>query len=66
MTINPPKTNGEELTVEAKDEAGNPSQPNTVKADDSTPPAKPENLGVSDDGTRGVTFSGNGWNRAAP
>ncbi|WP_230589801.1 Ig-like domain-containing protein, partial [Gallibacterium anatis] len=52
VTINPPKTNGEELTVEAKDEAGNPSQPNTVKADDSTPPAKPENLGVSDDGTR--------------
>ncbi|MEH8108942.1 Ig-like domain-containing protein [Gallibacterium anatis] len=52
VTINPPKTNGEELTVEAKDEAGNPSQPNTVKADDSTPPAKPENLDVSDDGTR--------------
>ncbi|KGQ48524.1 hypothetical protein JL04_07745 [Gallibacterium anatis] len=52
VTINPPKTNGEELTVEAKDEAGNPSQPNTVKADDSTPPAKPENLNVSDDGTR--------------
>ncbi|MEH8024079.1 Ig-like domain-containing protein [Gallibacterium anatis] len=51
VTINPPKTNGEELTVEAKDEAGNPSQPNTVKADDSTPPAKPENLNVSDDGT---------------
>ena len=51
VTINPPKTNGEELTVEAKDEAGNPSQPNTVKADDSTPPAKPENLDVSDDGT---------------
>ncbi|WP_409025669.1 Ig-like domain-containing protein [Gallibacterium anatis] len=52
VTINPPKTNGEELTVEAKDEAGNPSQPNTVKADDSTPPAKPENLDMSDDGTR--------------
>ncbi|MDK9561501.1 Ig-like domain-containing protein [Gallibacterium anatis] len=52
VTINPPKTNGEELTVEAKDEAGNPSQPNTVKADDSTPPTKPENLDVSDDGTR--------------
>ncbi|KGQ54055.1 hypothetical protein IO44_10600 [Gallibacterium anatis str. Avicor] len=52
VTINPPKTNGEELTVEAKDEAGNPSQPNTVKADDSTPPAKPENLDVSNDGTR--------------
>ena len=52
VTINPPKTNGEELTVEAKDEAGNPSQPNTVKADDNTPPAKPENLDMSDDGTR--------------
>ncbi|MEH8048079.1 Ig-like domain-containing protein [Gallibacterium anatis] len=52
VTINPPKTNGEELTVEAKDEAGNPSQPNTIKADDNTPPAKPENLDMSDDGTR--------------
>ncbi|HJF74723.1 MAG TPA: Ig-like domain-containing protein [Gallibacterium anatis] len=52
VTINPPKTNGEDLTVTATDEAGNPSQPNTVKADDNTPPAKPENLGVSDDGTR--------------
>ena len=51
VTINPPKTNGEELTVEAKDEAGNPSQPNTVKADDNTPPTKPKNLDVSDDGT---------------
>ncbi|KGQ62668.1 Ig-like domain-containing protein [Gallibacterium anatis] len=52
VAINPPKTNGEDLTVTATDKAGNTSPSNTVKADDSTPPAKPENLGVSDDGTR--------------
>ncbi|STO38858.1 PUA domain [Gallibacterium anatis] len=51
VAINPPKTNGEDLTVTATDEAGNPSEPNTVKADDNTPPNKPDNLDVSDDGT---------------
>ncbi|MEH8090562.1 Ig-like domain-containing protein [Gallibacterium anatis] len=50
VAINPPKTNGEELTVTATDKAGNTSPSNTVKADDNTPPNKPDNLDVSDDG----------------
>ncbi|WIM81652.1 Ig-like domain-containing protein [Gallibacterium anatis] len=50
VTINPPKTNGEDLTVTATDKAGNTSPSNTVKADDNTPPNKPDNLDVSDDG----------------
>ncbi|OBW97054.1 Ig-like domain-containing protein, partial [Gallibacterium anatis] len=50
VAINPPKTNGEDLTVTATDKAGHTSPSNTVKADDSTPPNKPDNLDVSDDG----------------
>ena len=50
VAINPPKTNGEDLTVTATDKAGNTSPSNTVKADDNTPPNKPDNLDVSDDG----------------
>ncbi|OBW93190.1 hypothetical protein QV02_09570, partial [Gallibacterium anatis] len=50
VAINPPKTNGEDLTVTATDKAGHTSPSNTVKADDNTPPNKPDNLDVSDDG----------------
>ena len=52
VTINPPKTNGENLTVTAQDQAGNTSDPETVKADDTTAPDKPTDLVVSDDGTK--------------
>ena len=51
IPVNPPKTNGETLTVTAQDKAGNTSDPETVKADDNTAPAAPTNLDVSDDGS---------------
>ena len=52
IDLNPPKTNGENLTVTAQDQAGNTSDPETVKADDTTAPDKPTDLVVSDDGTK--------------
>ncbi|NOL49728.1 Ig-like domain-containing protein [Pelistega europaea] len=51
IPLDTPKTNGETLTVTAQDQAGNTSKPETVKADDSTAPAAPTNLDVSDDGS---------------
>ncbi|KGQ23906.1 Ig-like domain-containing protein, partial [Gallibacterium anatis] len=51
IDLNPPKNNGEKVEVTATDNAGNTSKPTDVTAPDITPPNKPENLGVSDDGT---------------
>ena len=52
IDLNPPKNNGEKVEVTATDKAGNTSKPTDVTAPDITPPNKPENLDVSDDGTR--------------
>ncbi|KGQ54736.1 hypothetical protein IE01_09520 [Gallibacterium anatis DSM 16844 = F 149] len=51
IDLNPPKNNGEKVEVTATDNAGNTSTPTDVIAPDSTPPNKPDNLDVSDDGT---------------
>ena len=51
IDLNPPKNNGEKVEVTATDKAGNTSKPTDVTAPDITPPNKPENLDVSDDGT---------------
>ncbi|MFU2076131.1 Ig-like domain-containing protein [Gallibacterium anatis] len=51
IDLNPPKNNGERVEVTATDKAGNTSKPTDVTAPDITPPNKPENLDVSDDGT---------------
>lgn len=45
------KTNGEELTVTLTDSAGNNSDDANVDAFDTTPPAQPENLTITEDGT---------------
>lgn len=49
IDLNPPKNNGEQVEVTATDNAGNTSTPTDVIAPD-TPPNKPDNLDVSDDG----------------
>ncbi|HCK29172.1 MAG TPA: hypothetical protein DHW29_02540, partial [Acinetobacter ursingii] len=41
ITVSPPQTNGEDLTVSAKDEAGNVSPNTDIKAPDTTPPEAP-------------------------
>ncbi|WP_167333067.1 Ig-like domain-containing protein, partial [Gallibacterium genomosp. 2] len=51
IDLNPPKNNGEKVEVTATDNAGNTSTPTDVIASDSTPPNKPKNLDVSDNGT---------------
>ena len=50
IDLNPPKQNGEQVEVTATDKAGNTSKPTDVTAPDITPPNKPDNLDVSDDG----------------
>ncbi|MCT4708625.1 Ig-like domain-containing protein [Enterobacteriaceae bacterium H16N7] len=49
--LNPPQTNGEVLTVNAQDAAGNLSPDGNVVAQDSTLPEAPTDVAVSDDGT---------------
>lgn len=51
IVISPAQTNGETLQVILKDAAGNESLPANVDAADTTPPAAPTHLAVSDDGT---------------
>ncbi|MFC0309891.1 Ig-like domain-containing protein [Gallibacterium trehalosifermentans] len=53
VNLNPPKNNGETLTVEASDKAGNTSVPATVTADDKTAPTiEADSLDISDDGSQ--------------
>ena len=49
-TLTPAQTNGQLISVVASDAAGNQSTPATATAADTTPPALPGNLVVSDDG----------------
>ncbi|WP_368543640.1 BapA/Bap/LapF family large adhesin [Enterobacter soli] len=51
VTISPPQKNGEILEVTATDGANNTSQPAHATAPDTTPPAAPTDLAISDDGT---------------
>ncbi|MFP3848163.1 BapA/Bap/LapF family large adhesin [Pseudomonas sp. W5-01] len=65
LSLNPPQTDGQSLTVDAVDAAGNVSPPAQALAPDiditppgdTTPPDAPANLAVSADGTR-ITGSG--------
>ncbi|MDN8646285.1 Ig-like domain-containing protein, partial [Stenotrophomonas indicatrix] len=57
ITLSPPLTNGEQITVTLADAAGNVSGPGQVTAPDTTPPAAATNVVVSDDGS---SVSGNG------
>ncbi|XFC39384.1 Ig-like domain-containing protein [Stenotrophomonas indicatrix] len=57
ITLSPPLTNGEQITVTLADAAGNVSGPGQVTAPDSTPPAAATNVVVADDGS---SVSGNG------
>ncbi|MBK0035875.1 hypothetical protein IBT47_26795, partial [Erwinia sp. S43] len=57
VTLSTPQTNGETLSVTQTDEAGNPSDPATVDAGDTTPPAQVDDLIVSNDG---LTIIGTG------
>ncbi|EMF0720256.1 BapA prefix-like domain-containing protein [Citrobacter freundii] len=50
ITIKPPQTNGETLTAIATDPAGNPSQPETALAPDTTAPLPPTNLAINGTG----------------
>lgn len=50
ITITPPQTNGETLTAIATDPAGNPSQPETALAPDTTAPLPPGNLLITPTG----------------
>ncbi|MFP2431892.1 BapA/Bap/LapF family large adhesin [Enterobacter ludwigii] len=50
--ISPAQTNGEVLTVVATDGSGNASLPATADAPDTTAPLAPDNVVVSDDGTK--------------
>lgn len=56
ITITPPQTNGEILTIIATDPAGNIGTPTGITAPDTTAPAAPENVVVSGNGT---SVSGN-------
>ncbi|MET0240624.1 MAG: Ig-like domain-containing protein [Sphingobium sp.] len=51
ITLSPPATNGETVSVTARDTAGNTSGPATVTAPDTTAPGAPTNVAISDDGT---------------
>ncbi|MCF5090682.1 BapA prefix-like domain-containing protein, partial [Stenotrophomonas sp. PA-6-5C] len=57
ITLSPPLTNGEQITVTLADAAGNVSGPGQVTAPDTTPPAAATNVVVADDGS---SVSGNG------
>lgn len=57
VTLNPAQANGETLTVTIKDKGGNVSEPGTVVAQDTTAPAAPTSMTVSEDG---LTLSGEG------
>ncbi|RZG63738.1 BapA prefix-like domain-containing protein, partial [Acinetobacter bouvetii] len=52
VAVSPAQKNGETLQVTATDAAGNASAPAPVTADDTTAPAAPTNLDVSDDGSK--------------
>ncbi|MEY1662935.1 BapA/Bap/LapF family large adhesin [Isoalcanivorax beigongshangi] len=51
VPVNPPLTNGETVDVSLVDAADNESPAVPVSANDTTPPAKPTDLKVNDDGT---------------
>ncbi|WP_106639813.1 Ig-like domain-containing protein [Allosphingosinicella vermicomposti] len=51
ITLDPPLTNGETVTVFLTDASGNRSQPATVAAPDTTAPAGAEDVAVSPDGS---------------
>lgn len=50
LTLSPALTNGEKISIIATDEAGNPSAPANLNAPDTTPPAIPDGVAVSQDG----------------
>ncbi|MDH0747150.1 Ig-like domain-containing protein [Pseudomonas sp. GD03842] len=52
LTLSPPQSNGQTLSVSATDPAGNTSAPGIVIAADTTAPDAPTNLQVSNDGTQ--------------
>ncbi|WP_241609063.1 Ig-like domain-containing protein, partial [Rosenbergiella epipactidis] len=49
-TLDPAQTNGETLSVTATDATGNTSAAATITAPDTTAPAAPTDVAVSDDG----------------
>lgn len=51
VDLNKPQTNGEQLTAEAKDPAGNTSPSASVTAHDTTAPGAPSNLDINAEGT---------------
>ncbi|KZX36315.1 hypothetical protein A6V30_07940 [Wohlfahrtiimonas chitiniclastica] len=57
VDLNSPQKNGESLTVTLKDPAGNESDPKSVTAQDTTPPAAADNLEINQDGN---TLTGTG------
>ncbi|BDM21042.1 BapA prefix-like domain-containing protein [Pseudomonas sp. LRP2-20] len=57
VTLDPPQTNGQALTVEQRDPAGNVSAAVDLPAPDSTPPAITSGLALSGNGTQ---LTGNG------
>ncbi|MEO3990874.1 BapA/Bap/LapF family large adhesin [Pseudocitrobacter cyperus] len=51
VELNTPQTNGEHLTAEAKDPAGNTSPTSSVTAHDTTAPSAPSGLNINEEGT---------------
>lgn len=51
VDLNKPQTNGEQLTAEAKDPAGNTSPTTSVTAHDTTAPGAPSDLNINAEGT---------------
>lgn len=51
VDLNTPQTNGEQLTAEAKDPAGNTSPTTSVTAHDTTAPGAPSDLNINAEGT---------------
>ncbi len=51
VDLDAPLSNGEAVTVVVSDASGNTTQPITVNAPDTTPPAEPTNVAVSPDGS---------------
>ncbi|CAH6661816.1 BapA/Bap/LapF family large adhesin [Pseudocitrobacter vendiensis] len=51
VDLNKPQTNGEHLTAEAKDPAGNTSPTTSVTAHDTTAPGAPSDLNINAEGT---------------
>ncbi|WP_033727806.1 Ig-like domain-containing protein, partial [Pseudomonas cremoricolorata] len=51
LALDTPQANGEALTVDLTDAAGNVSEPGTVNAPDITPPAAPTDLAIDGAGT---------------